>query len=84
MTRPPEIHVGRTFTFTAEEEGEIASLLRTAQRALWIRQDGYRHTTVDAITRVNRIIHGALNRSHGITPGIMAPPLPLVPPGLVD
>lgn len=84
MTRPPQFMVGHTFTFTSAEEDEIASLLRRAQRALWTQGDGYRRVTIECVTAVNRIIHGALNRAHGVESGILAPPMPVIPPTFVD
>lgn len=76
--------VGKTFTFTSDEENEIAMRLREAQRALWIRNDGYRSHVIGCITRVNRIIAGALNRAHGLPEGLPRPPIMDVPPGLSD
>lgn len=82
MSRPT-IQVGKPFTFTPAEEGEITTLLRQAQRALWIRNDGYRVFVCGAVTRINRIISGALNRSHGVESD--APPqIPQVPPTVAD
>jgi len=82
----PRFQVGKPFTFTDDEEQEIAMLLRQAQRALWTRTAGYRGATIDCVTRVNRIIHRALGRSHGAEDGsgLMLPPLPVAPPRIVD
>lgn len=78
----PDFMVGRYFTFTWEEEQEIQKLLRSAQRALWLRNEGYRAHVVGALTHVNRIIHSAVNRSHGVEvhPG----PRPHVPDPFAD
>jgi hypothetical protein len=78
----PTVMVGKPFTFTAEEEQEITVLLRQAQRALWIRNDGYRATVVQTVTRVNRVIQKAINRGHGIDSDL--PPAVTVDPSHVD
>lgn len=86
MTTPAQYQVGRPFSFTEEEEQEIAMLLRQAQRALWVRTAGYRGAVIDCVTRVNRIIHGAMNRSHGVQDGsgILQAPLPVIRPPFAD
>lgn len=58
------VQVGRVVELTREEQRELQELAEVLRRLSSHRQKGWFLPFVQALTRVNRLVHRAVGRSH--------------------